>query len=180
MTDTAALVCVACGAETGNAEMACEACKKEAAEDDMGYCSCCGTSIRYGSRCYTCGDKAVRGIYSCGREGDLCHCRKQDNAPSLSRRPATQKEWRDAVKEFKWSMYMATSCGQGSAWEAHMRLMEFLSQNPHLRQSKHGQHYIERTKSISHLFDAAASIEAVIENTLADGLGTGGLKYWSR
>ena len=148
-------------------------------DEDDNRCQCCGTRIRYGCRCYDCGDKVVRGTYVCGREGMLCECRKQDTAIPPPP-PSTKKEWRDAVKEFKWSMYMATSCNQGSAWDAHKRLMEFLSQNPRLRQSKHGQRYIERTKNISRLFDAMANIEAEIEDALADGLGTVGLKYWSR
>ena len=92
----------------------------------------------------------------------------------------TKKEWRDAVKEFKWSMYMATSCQQGSALDAHKRLLDYLSQHPRLAQSKYGRHYIERTANISHLFDAAGNIETAIETTLADGLGTIGLKYWSK
>ena len=90
----------------------------------------------------------------------------------------TKKEWRDAVQKFKWDMYMATSCDQGSAWTAHKALLEFLSKNPRLRQSKYGQRYITATASIEMLFDAAANIEGAIENTLADAFG-GNLKYWS-
>ena len=98
----------------------------------------------------------------------------------LTERPVTRKEWREAVKKFKWDMYMATSCAQGCAFTAHKALLKFLDTEPRLKRSKFAKQYIEATGDLAHLFDAQTSIDVAIENTLARGLGSVGLKYWSK
>lgn len=98
----------------------------------------------------------------------------------LTERPVTRKEWRTYVNSFRWDMYMAMDCGQGSALMAHKALLKALDKNPRMARSKFAKEYIKETADIDFMFDAVGNMETVIENTLARGLGSRGLKYWSK
>lgn len=98
----------------------------------------------------------------------------------LTERKVTRKEWREFANSFRWDMYMAMSCAAGSALAAHMALLKALEKNPRMARSTFAKKYIEETTDIGLMFDAVGNIEAVIENTLARGLGSRGLKYWGK
>ena len=93
-------------------------------------------------------------------------------------KPASKKEWREAVNKHKQDMYMGIDCGFACPITAHKRILALLNENPRLRNSKYGKHYIDKTKDMEYLFAAHGNIEAAIENTLADALGAASLKYW--
>lgn len=100
----------------------------------------------------------------------------------LTERPVTRKEWRTYVNSFRWDMYMAMDCNMnnGSALMAHRALLKALDKNPRMKRSKFAKKYIEETADIDFMFAAVGNMETVIENTLARGLGSRGLKYWSK
>lgn len=92
----------------------------------------------------------------------------------------TEREWREAVGDIKWSMYMAMSCSANPA-ALHDQLLKLLDDNPRLKGSKFGKRYLAKTKHLRAMLDAHGRLEDGIETTLDDALRTTqGMKYWRK